>query len=607
MNSRTLLTSLQDDDDAPANVILCSQGLVPLMKYPPPPPPPPPPTTTSTLQQEKEQPEGEGKEQVSDPTNDDDDNSNDEKKKKSKCCIILGRSELLPALWKACGCRSSLQKTTKHVPKTATTKTTPTNDAAGSNHHGLVVLCADCQRVTEWAKQSLSRKQLQLELVVPCCGSNVKQTNNRMDAICVATHDKVCDSKAEPSLTALQLYWNQTSPYPLFLFRKNHHRLVLATPGNEPTVINHASNHNKMWMGPLTLLQPGDVISFLSPWLVSPSSSTHHLDHTNAQGCIATAKTDKDEKSKKKRPQYVTMERIPHKDDDDDDDCRKSSMEFLVDLVTLLPQQSIGWADYSQTHKDKANQTTRSTVGADTSSSSSSLSHSNDTRNGKRPASRNVEATPASIDEPVTVPSRTVTRAASFPPEQSANKRQKSSPPTIHQVNNVVSSSLSFAKRMAQNGRDDDDVRNPKHNHCQSSCPPPVRLYFVEKGLDMSRAHLQGTAKLEGLYTRARKRGAIVLKQFDKSLVDAKATAEIEESSCQKLLPTHFVVTDNVDHLLSTTMLAQTLGFDTPHELALFLGKYNIVCVKRRWVAKGNQSQYPPFGKPSPIVEAGRC
>ena len=90
---------------------------------------------------------------------------------------------------------------------------------------------------------------------------------------------------------------------------------------------------------------------------------------------------------------------------------------------------------------------------------------------------------------------------------------------------------------------------------------PPAHFHTGTPSFDHGKTALQGTAKLEGLYTRARKRGAIVLKQFDKSLVDAKATAEIEESSCQKLLPTHFVVTDNVDHLLSTTMLAQTLGF----------------------------------------------
>jgi DNA polymerase/3'-5' exonuclease PolX len=107
------------------------------------------------------------------------------------------------------------------------------------------------------------------------------------------------------------------------------------------------------------------------------------------------------------------------------------------------------------------------------------------------------------------------------------------------------------------------------------------RLYFVPKGSDMSRDILEGSDALgEGLKERARKRGAHVLDQWDRTM------------------PPNYLIVSN--YKVSVLSIVTALGFDSQDELELFLGEHAICCVKRSWVSWGGSGKdmYPPFMKP---------
>jgi hypothetical protein len=122
---------------------------------------------------------------------------------------------------------------------------------------------------------------------------------------------------------------------------------------------------------------------------------------------------------------------------------------------------------------------------------------------------------------------------------------------------------------------------NKKQEQATRVQPSNYRLFFVPKGSDMSREHLEGSSSLgEGLKQRARNRGALVLEAFDRTK------------------PPNYLV---VSALLSSMQsVLEAVGFCDQEELEVFLGEHNIVCVKRSWAAAGSKNLYPPFQAPKP-------
>jgi len=108
----------------------------------------------------------------------------------------------------------------------------------------------------------------------------------------------------------------------------------------------------------------------------------------------------------------------------------------------------------------------------------------------------------------------------------------------------------------------------------------------------MDMEHLRGGTKAirEGLWERARKRGARVLESFDPKAYE-KGNSRQEETTP---IPTHIIVS-NYTSSLDPRSVVRALGFASVNECQLFLGRHNIRLVKRSWAAKGNKFSYPPF------------
>jgi hypothetical protein len=104
-------------------------------------------------------------------------------------------------------------------------------------------------------------------------------------------------------------------------------------------------------------------------------------------------------------------------------------------------------------------------------------------------------------------------------------------------------------------------------------------IYFVREGMDMIDELIEGPTG-DGLKNHVIQRNAVVLDHFDKT---------------KPPFPTHFVVSDNV---IKPEKLASALGFEQVEDLEDFVDDNNIVCVHRKWAAKGNAFAKPTLRAP---------
>jgi DNA polymerase/3'-5' exonuclease PolX len=108
----------------------------------------------------------------------------------------------------------------------------------------------------------------------------------------------------------------------------------------------------------------------------------------------------------------------------------------------------------------------------------------------------------------------------------------------------------------------------------------PFRIYFVRDGMDMIDELIEG-GDGDGLKNHVIQRNSIVLDHFDKT---------------NPPFPTHIVVSDNG---IKPEKLATALGFDKVEDLEDFVDDHNIICVYRKWAAKGNAFSKPPLQSPA--------
>ncbi|GAX27621.1 DNA polymerase lambda [Fistulifera solaris] len=108
----------------------------------------------------------------------------------------------------------------------------------------------------------------------------------------------------------------------------------------------------------------------------------------------------------------------------------------------------------------------------------------------------------------------------------------------------------------------------------------PFRIYFVREGMDMIDELIE-SGDGNGLKNHVIQRNAIVLDHFDKT---------------NPPFPTHIVVSDNG---IKPERLATALGFNKVEDLEDFVDDNNIVCVHRKWAAKGNAFSKPPLRSPA--------
>ncbi|GAX27162.1 DNA polymerase beta [Fistulifera solaris] len=104
-------------------------------------------------------------------------------------------------------------------------------------------------------------------------------------------------------------------------------------------------------------------------------------------------------------------------------------------------------------------------------------------------------------------------------------------------------------------------------------------IYFVREGMDMIDELIEGPTG-DGLKNHIMQRNAVVLDHFDKT---------------KPPFPTHFVVSDNG---IKPEKIASALGFEQVEDLEDFVDDHNIVCVHRKWAAKGNAFAKPPLRAP---------
>ncbi|GAX27163.1 DNA polymerase lambda [Fistulifera solaris] len=108
----------------------------------------------------------------------------------------------------------------------------------------------------------------------------------------------------------------------------------------------------------------------------------------------------------------------------------------------------------------------------------------------------------------------------------------------------------------------------------------PFRIYFVREGMDMIDELIE-SGDGNGLKNHMIQRNAIVLDNFDKT---------------SPPFPTHIVVSDKG---IKPERLATALGFNKVEDLENFVDDHNIVCVHRKWAAKGNAFSKPPLRSPA--------
>ena len=123
------------------------------------------------------------------------------------------------------------------------------------------------------------------------------------------------------------------------------------------------------------------------------------------------------------------------------------------------------------------------------------------------------------------------------------------------------------------------DERPPRNNKEDVE----YTLFFLRLGTDMTRLHIEGNAKIQGLQSRGRLRGARVLREFHRH--------------SHPPYPTHLVVSNNPS--LTAQRIATALDFDSAQQLDAFLTRHTIACVLRKWADKGNAALFPPFLPPT--------